>query len=477
MHPLAADVRRTIARDNLIPAGASVLVAVSGGADSVALLHLLREIAPLAGFGLAGIAHLHHGLRGAAADADEAFVAALASSLALPLHLSRMDVRRLAASWRTGLEDAARRARYEFLEASARDAGADRIAVGHTRDDQAETLLLQLIRGAGPRGLGGIHARAGLVVRPLLEVPREALRQYLGGRGLEWREDETNRDPALLRNRVRHELVPYLERRFSPGIVRVLAREAALARADGEYLDRAAAAAAGWLVRVRDQRVEVDTAGLLAEPAAVASRVARLALIRAAPGRFIGYDHVAALLRFAAQGPTGGRLRLPGAWVVRQGPRLRLGPPDEPAGGREANSFRVLLSIPGEAPVPAASCTVSAARVDWPAAGLSRADGTLAVPREVAVVDAAALSPVLVVRGRAPGDRFAPLGLGGRKKLHDFFVDRKVPRQARDLVPLVVDDRDRIVWVAGHAIAEEFRVSERTEAVVILKLQHWSNRA
>ena len=218
-------VLRLIRRERLVPPGRRVLAALSGGADSVALTLLLRELAKEAGFVLVGVAHLNHRLR-EAADADEQFCRELAASLALPIDVERVDVGQAARRGRISLEDAGHRERYAFFRRAAARLRADRVATGHHRDDQAETCLMRLIRGAGPDGLAGIRPRAGCVVRPLLHVSRSELRTYLAGRGQPFREDETNRDPAFTRNRVRHELIPFLETRFSPSIANVLARTA-----------------------------------------------------------------------------------------------------------------------------------------------------------------------------------------------------------------------------------------------------------
>jgi tRNA(Ile)-lysidine synthase len=258
-------VRRTIRRHALIAPGERVVVALSGGADSVALLHLARELEAAGDFVVAGAAHLNHQLRGAEADEDERFCAALAARLDLPIEIARIDVRELARREKRSIEDAARRARYAFFERAADRLGADVIAVAHTRDDQAETFLLRLIRGAATRGLAGIRPRAGRVVRPLLELDRSELRAYLEARGIAFREDASNLDLSNPRNRVRHELIPYLASQFSPSIAAVLAREAELARVDEDALHAEA-------IKIADQIVltdEGDRAGLQLEASAL----------------------------------------------------------------------------------------------------------------------------------------------------------------------------------------------------------------
>src|SRR5919107_3155876 len=237
---LSDRVLGTVRRHAPIARGGRTIVALSGGPDSVALVQLLLDLQERGELTVSGLAHFNHRLRGAAADEDEAFCAAMAVGLGLPIEIGRGNVRALARLEGRSVEDAARVARYAFLEESAGRLGAEAIAVAHSLDDQAETFLLRLVRGAGPRGLAGILPRAGRVVRPLLEIPRAEPRQFADERGLRWRDDASNADVRIPRNRVRHELIPYLQREFSPGIAAILAREAGIARGDEDRLQQEA---------------------------------------------------------------------------------------------------------------------------------------------------------------------------------------------------------------------------------------------
>jgi tRNA(Ile)-lysidine synthase len=453
-----------------------VLVALSGGPDSVALTCLLREMAPQVPLIVAGLVHVNHRLR-PSAEEDEAFCRDLARELDLPFRSESVDVRTRARQRRLSLEDAGRKTRYEVFERVRLEMGADLIATGHTRDDQAETFLLRLLRGSGPRGLAGIYPVAGRVVRPLLDIRRDDLRRYLLDLGRPFREDESNLDVTIPRNRVRHELLPYLKAHFSPGITDVLAREADVARLDADYLDRTAIDFASSIVlgsndgsacRVRPvpdetrspTTVELDSHALGLLHPALGSRVARLALAVLAPDKFIGFEHVADLLALAA-GTPGRTVSLPGQHAERIGNRIVL--TREPVRGF-ANSFRVPLSIPGEARLETQGWAVSAERGPGAGGGAAAADG-LAV-----AVRADRLILPLAVRSRKPGDRFSPPGLQGRhRKLQDVFVDRKIARVGRDMVPLVVDEQDRIVWIVGVSVAEDFRVTEPSQGVIFLK--------
>jgi tRNA(Ile)-lysidine synthase len=468
---LLSRVTASLRRQGLGSSGDRVLVALSGGSDSVALLHLLFALARDGGPAVAGAAHLNHGLRGNEADEDEAFCAALAQRLGVPFIADRVDVADLARRQHRSLEDAARVARYRFLDAAAERLGATAIAVGHTRDDQAETFLLRLLRGSGTRGLSAIQPRAGTVVRPLLDISREELRSYLAERGEPYREDSSNQDVAILRNRVRHELMPLLESRFSPAITDVLAREAALARQDEDFLRHQAIETARTIVLTSDgdcgEGLRIDARALRSTPRALGSRVAHDVLCHLAGSRPVSFDHVQRLLALAAlenDGRDGAMVSLPGQHALRQGDVIFL----RPGRGRDiaANSFEFPLSIPGEVASPEG----------WAIAAELMATEEVATRRysakgpEVAVAAAAVRLP-LGIRNRRPGDRFHPLGAPGVRKLQDFLVDRKVPRKDRDSLPLVVDAGNRIVWVAGLSVGEGFRVLEPAQGVILLKVK------
>jgi tRNA(Ile)-lysidine synthase len=459
---LATDARRAIERYALCAHGCRVVVALSGGADSVALLLILRELEAHGDVTVAGAAHLNHQLRGADADEDERFCAALCARLGVPFVAERIDVASLARAERRSVEDAARRARYGFFERAADACGAGAIAVAHTKDDQAETFLLRLLRGAGTRGLAAIHPRAGRVVRPLLDVDRAALRGYLAARDQPFREDASNADVSIPRNRVRHELLPLLESRFSPAVADVLAREAALARYDEEFL-HAEAIKLGQRIVLTDVAVSIDAAGLAAAPRALSSRVALAALQHFADGKPVTFEHVERLLALAAA--KSGAVSLPGQAAVAAGDRIVLRRAGE---RRKANSFAFLLSIPGEVQLSDQGLAVGAEHLPNPEARPRKWDARAS---EVGVAAAAVELP-LAIRNRRAGDRLRPLGAPGARKLQDFFVDRKVARELRDSIPLVVDGRDRIVWVVGHTVAQDFRVTDPAHGVILLKVRH-----
>ena len=464
MASLQERVLRAIKRETLIPEDGRVLVALSGGADSVALTLLLYELAPTAGFSVVGLAHLNHQLRQEATD-DEQFCLELAKGLVLPIEVGRADVRERARGEGISIEEAGHRERYAFFARVAGHLGAHRVATAHTRSDQAETYLMRLIRGAGPVGLAGIRPRSGRVIRPLLEVSRAELRTYLAQREQSFREDETNQDVRVTRNRIRHELLPFLEERFSPAIVDVLAREADIARSDADWLDGAANRIASTFVSNKEGIVSVDVEALASQPKALARRVAKSALEQVAQ-RAIGFDHIERFLGLARQsGLDRAEADFPGCRVERRDGRLLIGAPRRRMTDGAAAEFTYRLTIPGEVDVPEAGLVISAQRVSGtkvPAARLTARGGTVTVAGEQ-------LTAPLIVRNWRPGDAVRPLGLGGRKKLQDLFVDRKVTRFERHKVPIVADKKRGIVWVVGHTVADDFRVTASTKGMLTLK--------
>lgn len=318
---LHQQVRRTIRRHGLCPPGTRLLVALSGGSDSVALTLLLRDLADSLDCSIVALAHLNHRLR-ATADRDEQFCRAFAAQVELPIVVQAVDVEPYARAEQLSIEEAARRARYTFLHAAARDAGAGRLAIGHTRDDQAETLLLKLVRGAGLTGLGGIFPQRGIVVRPLLDVGRDDLRAYLSTRGQAWVDDESNEAIGNPRNRIRHRVLPELELSYA-GAARGIARAAATCREDGEWLDDLAGRRYTQLALVTADGIELDAAAVRAEPPPLRRRVLRNGMQALAEGREIGTEHVEMALEVLQEACSGADL--PGCRVeLRRGKLVLL---------------------------------------------------------------------------------------------------------------------------------------------------------
>jgi tRNA(Ile)-lysidine synthase len=457
--------RTALARDGMWTPGTAVLVAVSGGADSTCLLdlfHRLREESP---FDLA-VAHLNHSLRGEESDRDEEFVRSLAGRLGLPFHVRRLPPGSLRSS-EEGLEASARRVRYAFLAEIARGTGARRVALGHTRDDQAETFLLRLVRGSGSRGLAGIYPVVeGLFIRPLLRVDRSDVEAHLRKRGLPWRVDSTNADPARTRNRIRARLLPLIREELNPEIVRALDRTATILREEEAYLDEATRHVARRLLRRQSPGAMLSIPALRVLHPALRRRLLRLAMDEArgregapaAPSP--GFDSVEALEDLVREGRHGAAITL--------GPGLEARVLYSDLALLDTLSARALegeipLPVPGEAALPGLGLRLRAREVE--ASGIG--DPRDRAGSERALLDADALPGPLVVRSRLPGDAFRPLGSSGEAKLKSYLIDRKVPRPARERVPLVVSG-SRIAWVVGFQIDDRYKVTPATRRILVL---------
>ena len=437
-----------------------VIAAVSGGSDSVALAFILHDLAARGEIVLAGLAHLNHRLRGEESDADEAFCRALADRLGVPAIVGDADVRAQADAHGVSLEVAGRHARQRFYRTAIASVNAARVALGHTRDDQAETVLLRLTRGAGSAGLGAMAPRRDHLVRPLLDTGRAELQAVLRARQEPWREDPTNLDRTIPRNRIRHDVMPRL-RDVNARADAALARAAELLRADNDFLENVANAAFVRIVETASdgEAVRLQTEAFLRLPAAVARRVARYALETADPSRTYGLAEADELRRALA---AGSGLTIPGLALELFGAAAVLVSkvPDAPA----VDPIELRLDIPGTVESPRGAWTVSA-------------EGPMSAPAPMGsdagrvMVDAIGIGSHLIVRHRRSGDRLHPLGAPGRKKVQDVLVDRKVPRDDRDSIPIVTTEKGEIVWVAGEVLADGFRVTPLTTSVVVLILR------
>ncbi|HLT59100.1 MAG TPA: tRNA lysidine(34) synthetase TilS [Limnochordales bacterium] len=458
-----------IARHRLLRPGDRVLAAVSGGPDSLALLHLFTRLRAPWALGLHAV-HVNHGLRPEAAQ-DAAFVESVGQAWGVPVTVVAVDVRAERAPGES-LQQAARRVRYRVLAQAADQVSATRIALGHHADDQAETVLLRLLRGAGTTGLAGMRPRRGRYIRPLLGVPRAAIEAYCRRFELNPRVDPSNVSPQYLRNRIRHHLLPLLEREYNPNIRAVLCRTAGLLREEDDLLE-ALAVRAHRRLAAQGGPHELPVAGLARLPAAVARRVVRRALAAAGvPLSRVTADHVAAVLALldgvgAVDVPGGVRAR-------RAGDRIRLErPPSGPAvapAGPAPPAFFHPLDVPGKTAVGELGLVIRAEIVEPPASRAVAADPRAASGPMQAVLDWDRLVLPLVVRSWQPGDRMRPLGLDGTKKLQDLFVDAKVPAGERRRVPIIADQAGP-VWVVGLRVDARAAVTAETQRVLRLRVE------
>jgi len=444
----------------LVFSGETIVLAVSGGPDSLCLLHLFSRLASEYSLRLI-VAYLNHGLRPEAA-LEEAGVAALADQMSLPFMSKRVNIRSYKKKFGLSEEAAGRRARYRFLLQVARNFQAESIALGHHRDDQAETVLLNLLRGSGIDGLSGMLPLRSIngvkLIRPLLDFRRSEIEAYCLEHGLQPYTDSSNLETDYTRNKLRLELIPHLEERYNPRIREALAGLAELAAEDRHYFEHQARKRACQIAEHKGNYILVDSSSLNALPRAISSRVLRLLLRHYRAGRELGRVHLNQLLKLAGEGKIGARLNLPGGLrAYRAKENLIISRKNnqmpEKIGEQE-------LIIPGLTALPGGK-TISAHLVqkdvlNWPP------------EQNSAYLDYDTIPPgKIVICSRKPGDRFHPQGAAGSKKLKSFLIDQKVDQLFRDTLPLVTVGSE-IIWVAGLRIAHPYRVTDKTVKVLWL---------
>ena len=459
--------RDALARHRMVLPGDRVLVAVSGGPDSTALLALFCDAARDLRIGVHA-AHLNHAWRGPRAERDADFVRRLALRFRIAVTVGQLD----PEIWRrrdvkdgsrrqSSREARARTLRLRFLRDTAQAIGATRIALGHTRDDQAESLLMRLLRGSGRRGLAGTYPVVdGVLIRPLLGVRRRAILAYLRRRRLPYRIDASNLDLRLTRNRIRRRLIPRLEKDYNPEVVEALAQAADLLRDEESLLGELAEAAYGRTAQKEAGAVAFETSALAGLPAALRRRLVRLAC-GTVRGHLRGITsrHVEEVLHLTER-RAGGEISLPGGLrAIVSSRTLRFEP--RPAAHPQAMPREALCPIPGEVALPGFGLRLRARLAQGDLRDLAPGPGR-------ACLDADLLVGPLLIRPRRPGDRFRPLGAPGSRKIKTFLIDRKVPVDERGHVPLVLSG-DRIAWVVGHQIDDRFKVTPGTRRVLVLE--------
>jgi tRNA(Ile)-lysidine synthase len=473
-------VRRAIEKQGSLHAGQRVGVAVSGGADSVALLLLLLELRKQLGIVLS-LAHFNHKLRGKDSEADEKFAAKLAAKHGLAFHAAHADVAAKAKRNKANVEDTARRARYEFFSTLVHGGHLDKVAVAHTADDQAETVLAHILRGTGLAGLGGIHPEVGHIVRPLLGVRRPELRAYLRSKKQTWREDATNRDTTRMRARIRKKLMPILEKHFQPAVVEHLATLAELARQDEALLEAIAKGRAEGLIErtagtvrilVRDLLPSEKIGALATESPAERNRAISRRMVRRIVGELkaregqLNAEHVHAILELAETGENGKTLQLPGGLQVRREHHALI--------FRVANSlaattqhkpleFERAINFDGrktDVSVPELSCVFRFRVIDWPA---KRGDTI----ETGFVLDYDVLQFPLILRNWRPGDKLRPCGHRSAHKLKRLLSKKRVSGWERKGWP-VLTSGGVLVWARGFPVATEFAAGVKTRTGVVI---------
>src|SRR5882762_4605142 len=478
-------VRAAIEKLGLLRAGERVGVAVSGGADSVALLLLLIELRKQLGIVLS-VAHFNHKLRGKNSDQDEKFVARLAAKHGLVFHSGQMDVGAKAKRDKANLEGTGRRARYEFFEGLVQSGHVDKVAVAHTADDQAETVMGHILRGTGLAGLGGIHPRVGHVVRPLLGVRRGELRAYLKSKKQTWREDATNRDTTRMRARIRKKLLPILEKQFQAAVVEHLATLAELAREDEAFLGAladdhmrrcvendtgSAKISASELNSSRKKDFNTEgtdhTEGTEKRNLAISRRIVRRIVGELKPREGqLNAAHVRSVLELAESSENGKCLTLSGGVEVRREQDSLIfcaGDAVAKANRRKPLEFERAINLHGtqvDVSVPELGCVFSFRVIDWPA---KRGDTI----EKGFVLDRDALQSPLVLRNWRPGDKLRPCGHRSAHKLKRLLNQKRVSRWEREGWP-VLTSGGLLAWARGFPAAAEFAASDKTRSGVVI---------
>jgi tRNA(Ile)-lysidine synthase len=460
-------------KHHLLQAGDRVGVAVSGGADSVALLLVLLELREQLGI-VISLVHLNHQLRAAASAADEQFVRALAMQHDLDFHQATRDVAGLARQRGLSVETAARQVRYQYFDSLLDGDQLDRVATAHTLDDQAETVLMRMIRGTGVRGLGGIQPQlfgkrepplAGTVVRPLLGTRHRELEAFLTGRGQSWRRDASNSDLQHTRNRIRHLLVPLLEREFNPAVGERLDELSAMAREEEKFWQTTCSALAaslfGRVPRSADRWLDLKLFN--PQPLAVRRQLLQYWARTAQPSAAWEFRHIEQIIDLAgAASGEGKRLELPAGWrALRQGVRLLLTPPDQAARQGAPRDYLYHLAVPGSVLLPEACL-----RLETISIPLLNSSGSYNPDQ---LLDPALLAGELIVRNWCPGDRFWPAHSKAPKKVKELLQAKHLGGPQKKRWPVVVSEGE-IVWLPGFACPAQFQARPGNPAVLIRAL-------
>ncbi len=456
------EMHRFISQHTMIEKCETVLVAVSGGADSLALLYGLHALHTHLNCHL-HVVHLNHCLRDDSA-ADAEFVSDHAARLGLPFTDHTADLPRLREQWKLSVETAGRRARYEFYESVCAEVGATKVALGHHKDDMAETVLMNLLRGTGSSGLKGISPiRDGKYIRPLAMFTRQEIEAFLTSIDLVPQEDPTNTDRYYLRNRIRHELIPRLENDYNPNIRAGLSRTAEILGAESEYLDAIAHEAFDKcrLLRSQSTGIMLDREAFLQHHIVLQRRILRHAVSEVL-GQLsdFSFQHCQAILNIITGDKPNAVFTLSSEFQFKRAYHQLIFERTSVA----AEDFVYPINVPGKTYISALNAEITTSLYDYDQDNVSTLpDGIFEAMFDYSKVD----SP-LEVRNRRQGDRFHPHGMKGTKKIKDFLVDSKVPRYERDRIPLLVCG-DEIMWIIGFTTSEKFKIKPETQRCLHLR--------
>lgn len=453
-------VINVIYKYNLIEKDDKIVVGVSGGPDSMALLYILNGIKDELGFNIY-VAHINHGIRKEEADEDEKYVKYICSELSLPFHSTKVNMDEYAKENKLTSEEAGRAIRYDFFNRILNDIGGGKIAVAHNKNDQAETLLMRFFRGTGLEGLRGMEYKNANIIRPLLDVSREEIEKYCSDNDISVRIDRTNLEPIYGRNKTRLEVIPYIAQNYNKGIVDTLARTSKLMQMDSEFILGIVEKKYKKVVVEESQNsIVLDIDNLKKEHYCIKSRIIRQS-IEKINGSLKGIEekHISNIFNLMEENLTGKNINISNNIIIK----ISYG---NMIIEKENKLRKVLFRYPLHIGKPVYIDELNAAIISN-VLPISEVDIKY-INRFIKYFDYDKIKGVLHIRNRKDGDRFAPLGMHGSKKLKDFFIDEKIPRDQRDSIP-IIEDNGKIIWIVGHRISEEYKVSNDTSKVLVLE--------
>jgi len=455
----------TLEKYDMIKTGDKIVLGVSGGPDSVCLLHLFNKYRDKLVVSLYA-AHLDHCFRGKEAEEDARFVKSLCEKWDVPFFVEKFDVPSYAKNRGLSPEDAARRVRYDFFWRVKELVKAQKIATGHNQNDHEETILMNILRGTGLDGLLGIDAISGSYIRPLIEIPRTEIERYLEQEGIPFRIDATNLTTEYFRNSLRLELIPIIQERYCPHLGQSLRRLSEIVRRDLSYLNQETEKAEAYAVRYWSYKVLINIKRFSEQHEAIKYRLARRAVERLS-GDLKDFEtkHTKLLVDFIEDALPGSTIDLPkNLQAVKEYDDVVI----SIASFEDVPDYHYVLSVPGEIAIKETGINIKAYTV-------SKAKVKITPDPDAAYLDYDKIGSSLIVRNRRPGDKFKPLGGTGFKKLKKFFIDEKVPRLKRKQTP-IIESAGRIVWVGGMRIDDRFKVTDETKTVLVLTIKRTQSK-
>ena len=453
-------VMEVIERYKLIEEKDNILIGLSGGPDSMALLYVLLEIKEDIDFNVL-VAHVNHGVRGKEALEDEIFVKNLAKKLNLPYYSTRVNMDEYARKHKISSEEAGRILRYGFFRKVLASVGGGKIAVAHNKNDQAETLLMRFFRGTGIDGLKGMEYISGDIIRPILGIDRQEIERYLAERNIETRLDRTNLEPIYSRNRIRLELIPYIEKYYNPNIIDALWRTSMIAAIDSHFLEEYSENTFNRLIKEKKaNRLVIDGNLFLEEHRSIQQRVIRKGLFHINGDlQGITNKHISDVLTLFVEKGTGREIDLPNNIIAKTSyDDFIIEKKKEVDNSHFLYKINV-EDIKGEGIIKHGFSfkllPIDKVKTNWK-------------DKFIKYFDYDKIIGGLYIRNRRPGDRFVPYGMKGSKKIKDYFIDEKIPKEERDRIPLITDDKN-ILWVVGYRSSDLYKITEDTKNVLIVQ--------